>query len=113
MRRTVLGLIGVVLTTSLLGGCSDDGGSPPGPTATATKAATIAATSTATRLATIPATSTATIPGTIPATSTSTPTGSGATPTPSGGGAVSGLVVVRSDYRAGAGDALNAPPEEW
>jgi len=100
LRRASRALL-LMAAVAWLAGCGgDDGGGTSEPTATSAPA-------TATR--------TPTLAGTIPATSTATsalppPT---ATPTTATSGAVSGLVVVRGDLRASAGDALGAPPAEW
>jgi len=114
MRRAYLALTGL-LVLAMFPGCSSDDSSPA-PTATLTVTRVNTPTVTATRSiastaqSTIPATATPTQStfGTIPATSTATHTA-----TASSVAAVSGLVVVRGDFRASPGDALGAPPAEW
>lgn len=119
MRRSWFPSIPALGLAILLSACSSDDGGGPAPTSAPTAVATsTSAPATATRTATsfqptIPATSTPAggLPTSTPS-STATVPGND-TPTPSGGGAVSGLVVVRNDLRAGAGDALAAPPSAW
>lgn len=122
MRRTHLAT-GVLMILALLSACGgDSGGGGAAATATATHAGTSTATArppsptvTPSLVSTIPATSTATpLTGGATATSTATHTAVVAgTETPSTAASVSGLVVLRQDFQASAGDALGAPPAAW